>query len=683
MRPPIAEKQPSVSKLHGEVRTDAFAWLKDTSEVKNPKILSYLDEENAYTDHQMKDMTSLREQLYAEMLSRVREDDEAVPYKKGNYDYYSVTEKGKEYPIYLRKKVDSNSRPEVVLDLNTLATGKEFISLGLIKVSPDGRTLAYGLDFDGSRHYDIFFKDLATGAQLDFIPAMSDEFAWANDSRTLFYASYSESMRPNRIYRHKIGTSYEADQMIFQESDEKFDVSIERVRSGGYILLSSASKSTTEVWFIDADHPDASPQVIEPRRAGHSYYVDHRLNHFFIRTNDRAPLFKVVMAPVSSPGLANWLPFFPEQSHVPIEDINVFEDFVVLSVREAGLTELKVLDFRNLTKQKNIRFPDLTYTVSVGDNAEFSTPFLRVDYQTLGRPESVLDFDIRTQQLRLQKQMPVPEFNADDYQTDRIFAKAADGKMIPISLVYKKGFKRDGSHPFVLVGYGAYGVPYDPLFSQSLISLLSRGFAYGIAHVRGGGEYGDPWYFDGKLFNKKNSFTDFVTCAEYLIEQGYTQAKKLAIHGRSAGGLLVTAAMNLRPDLFKSVIAGVPFVDVMNTMLDETLPLTVAEYEEWGNPNDREAYRYIQSYAPYENIQKADYPNLLLMTGIHDNRVPYWEPTKFAAKLRAEKTDSNLVLLNAGMDAGHGEPSGRYTQLRERAFIYAFLLKTLGMAEAD
>jgi oligopeptidase B len=566
--------------------------------------------------------------------------------------------------------------------LNALAEGKTFLRLGAYAVSPNSKLLGYGLDFDGSRRFTLRVKNLETGELLpDEIPAAAGGFVWGNDNATFFYNVYDSALRSHKILRHELGSPVSADVEVFHEKDEKFDCYINKTRNDRYLIITTNSKLTSEIWYLDADSPRGAFQCFEPRKTGHEYAVSHHDNAgFIIWTNDKAKNYRIMTTPVGKTAQKNWKELIAHRPKVKIDDIDVFEKFLALSCRENGLTMLEIFDIAS-KKSHKIAFPEAAYLTYAAVNPEYKTAKFRYGYTSLITPNSVYDYDVAKRESTLLKRQEVPGYNPDAYAVERIFAKAKDGALVPMSLVYKKGLQKNGANPALLYAYGSYGYSTDPTFSGNRVSLLDRGFVFAIAHIRGGSEMGRQWYEDGKLLKKKNTFTDFIAAAEHLIKEKYTSADKLAASGGSAGGLLMGAVMNMRPDLFKTIHAAVPFVDVINTMLDASIPLTTSEYEEWGNPNDKIYYEYMKSYSPYDNIAPKAYPHLLLTTGLNDSQVPYWEPAKFCAKLRATKTDNNLLIMKTEMGVGHGGASGRYDALKERAFEYAFFLKTLGIAE--
>jgi oligopeptidase B len=668
-----------VHTLHGDVRVDDYFWLRDRS---HPEVLAYLEAENSYTSTVMRHTERLQEQLYHEMRGRIKETDLSVPERVDDYFYYTRTEAGGQYPILCRKRGGLDAPEEVLLDQNPLAAEHTYFRLGVSKVSPDHRLLAYSVDTTGAEEFTLYLKDLTTGELLaENIGSTSLGVAWANDSRTLFYTVLDHARRPCRLMRHVIGTSTSTDVLVYFEPDEAFFLDVSRTRSRRYLLLEIASHSTSEVRFLDAERPQEMFQVLQQREAGIEYNVTHHDEHFFITTNDAAPNFRLVKAPVANPSKGNWSPVLPYRPSVKLDAAEAFRHHLAVYEREAGLRQIRIVDLES-GEEHLIPFPEPVYTVRAHDNPEFDTNLLRFTYTSLVTPASVVEYDMAAHTWSVRKQTEVRGgYDPSLYRSERVFATAPDGEGVPISLVYRTPLQLNGRRPLLLNGYGAYGLSYDPAFSSNTLSLLDRGFVVAIAHVRGGEEMGRSWYEGGKLLNKRSSFTDFIACAEHLVTEGYTASDRLAIHGGSAGGLLMGAVVNLRPDLFRVVLAEVPFVDVVNTMLDASLPLTVIEYDEWGNPNDPAAYACIRSYSPYDNIEAKPYPHMLVTAGLNDPRVAYWEPAKWTAKLRAKKTDGNRLLLKTNMGAGHGGASGRYDFLREIAFKYAFMLDVLGIGK--
>jgi oligopeptidase B len=675
-KPPMAKKIPKVTKIHGDTLVDDYFWLREKS---SPEVIAYLEAENAYTDALMKPTEAFQKTLYQEMLGRIKQTDLSVPVRDGDYYYYSRTEEGKQYPIYCRKRGSLEAPEEVTLDLNELAKGHTYLGLGAYTTSNDANLLAYSTDTTGYRQYTLQVKDLRTGQLLPDRIEKTTSVVWGNDNRTIFYGTEDHAKRPYRIFRHVLGQDPAKDELVYEEKDELYRLFAGRSRSKGYIFLTSASATTSEVRIIPADRPGEAPKVLLPREDGHEYYADHHGDVFYIRTNDQGKNFRLVTAPVADPQKKNWKEVLPHRQTVMLEGINCFANHLIVFERENGLNKLRVTELA--TGQSHyIAFPEPVYSAFPSGNPEFNTTAFRFSYQSFVTPSSVYDYDLKTRERRLLKQQEVlGGYDATQYQSERIYATASDGTKVPISLVYKKELKRDGARPMWLTGYGSYGSPSSVGFSSGRLSMLDRGVVYSLAHIRGGGEMGKDWHDQGKMMQKKNTFTDFIACAEHLIKEKYTSKDRLVITGGSAGGLLMGAVVNLRPDLFKAVIAYVPFVDVINTMLDASLPLTVQEYLEWGNPNEKPAYEYMKSYSPYDNIAAKAYPTMLVRVSLNDSQVPYWEGTKYAAKLRAMKTDQNLLLLKANMGAGHGGASGRYDALKDAAFDYAFLLAQLGI----
>ncbi len=676
--PPVAKKIPKADTLHGDVRVDDYFWLRDQSD---PDVMKYLEAENEYARAVMRPTESLQEELYRELLGRMRETDTTAAEKRGGYLYYTRNEKGLEYAIHCRKKGTPGAEEEVLLDENVVAAGHEFLSLGVFEVSPDQSLLAYSLDTTGSESYTLYFKRLDTSVLLeDEIPNTGYSAAWANDNRTIFYTVLDSTSRPYQLYRHRLSTPPSEDRLAYQENDAAFFLGASRTRDGKCILLELTSHTTSEVHYLYADSVQGEFAVIQPRVPGMEYYVEHRDGTFFIRTNDNAKNYRLVKATAESPSRADWKDVVAHRDSTKVEDFVLFRSHLAVFERDRGLQQIWILDLEGEGDQ-SVEFTDPAYTIWPARNPEFDTELLRYNYSSLVSPRKVFDYAMDSGAREVVKEYAVPGgFDSSLYESERAFAPAPDGALVPISLVHRRGMKRDGSNPLLLEGYGAYGISSDPYFSSSRLSLLDRGFVYAIAHVRGGGEMGRYWYDEGRLLNKKNTFSDFVACAEFLIDQGYTSKEKLVIYGASAGGLLVGAVVNMRPDLFKAVVADVPFVDLLNTMLDPSLPLTVIEYEEWGNPEVEEFYSYMKSYSPYDNLGAGRYPNMLITGGLHDIRVSYWEPAKWTAKLRALGKGDNLLLLKTRMSAGHAGVSGRYDFLHDVAFEYAFLLSLSGAA---
>jgi oligopeptidase B len=676
--PPVAAVSPKADTLHGDVRVDNYYWLRERS---NPEVRKYVEAENAYTEAMVKPTEALRETLYNEMVRRIKETDEDPPYRQGDYYYYSRSEKGKQYPIFCRKKGGLGAAEEIYFDQNEMAKGFSFYRLWQSQISPNGNLLAFSVDTSGSENYILQVKNLATGAIMKDRVEFTQGFAWSTDNATIFYTMEDSAMRPYRVYRHAIGTPSSDDKLVFEEKDALFTVGVDRTRDDKYLFIYSGAFNATECRYIPADQPGAEFKVITPRRPEHEYSVDHWGDYFYIRTNKDAKTFRLVRAPVSDPGEKNWEEVIPYRPGITMEGIDMFANYLVVYDREAGLQRIRVTDMKSGAKHE-LAFPDPVYTASANVNMVFDTKVFRYSYQSMVSPFSIFDYNLETKERTLVKQQEVlGGYDPSRYTSERIFAKAEDGTEVPISLVYKKGVKLDGTAPLHLYGYGAYGISQQPTFSSSRLSYLDRGVIFAIAHVRGGADMGRTWYDDGKLMKKKNTFTDFIACAEYLIKAKYTTKEKLTISGGSAGGLLMGAVVTMRPDLFKAAILAVPFVDALNTMLDPTLMYTEQEYLEWGNPHEPAAYQYMKSYDPYTNVKAAAYPDMLVRAGFNDPRVNYWEGTKFVAKLRAMKTDHNTVLLKINMGQGHMGSTGRYERLKEAAFDYAYILAESGITK--
>ena len=676
-RPPVAKVVPQEITVHGDTRVDNYFWLRDRSD---PDVVAYLEAENRYTDEVMAPAQVLREKLYKEILGRIQETDLSVPVKRDGYFYYSRTEEGKAYSIHCRKHGSLEAAEEILLDSNVLAEGEKYFRVGNFAVSPDHRLLAYSTDVEGDEAYTIFVKDLITGELFpDRIANTYYTLEWANDNRTFFYTVLDESKRPYRVFRHELGGA--TDTLVYQEDDGRFALGLRKTRSRRFLFINLASPLTSEERYLEADDPGGEFRVMLSRRQDVEYDTAHHGDYFYIRTNDQAKNFRLMRTTVAKPSSEGWEEVIPARAAVTIEGVDSFEDHMVVYERERGLEKICVRDAAGALSHY-VEFPEPVYTVAPAGNLEYKTKELRFRYTSLVTPVSIFDYNVETRERVLKKQYEVKGgYDASQYRSERIFAKASDGVEVPISLVYRAGFEKNGTSPLLLYGYGAYGHSIDPVFSSDRLSLLDRGFAFAIAHIRGGAEMGEEWHDQGKLLAKKNTFTDFIACAEHLAAERYTSSDRLAIMGGSAGGLLMGAVLNLRPELFHAVIAKVPFVDALNTMLDPTLPLTMAEYEEWGNPAEKQYYDYIRSYSPYDNAAAREYPTMLVTAGLNDPRVSYWEPAKWAAKLRALKTDQNVLLLKTDMGSGHFGPSGRYEGIKEVAFDYAFLLTVLGVRD--
>jgi oligopeptidase B len=692
LEPPVAAVRPHTQQVGDVTWDDPYYWLRERD---NPEVLAYLEAENAYTEAAMAHTATLQETLYDEMLGRIQETDLSVPYRVDDYYYYSRTEEGRAYAIFCRRPAaadgsyDEQAAEEVLLDQNTLiANEDDYLDVGDMNVSPDHAWLAYTVDDSGAEEYDIHVRDLASGEDTpQVIEDVTYPTVWANDNRTLFYTTMDEAHRPYRLWRYRVGDDPASAELLYEETDERFFLWLEKSRSEAYIFAITESAVTSEVRYLAADDPDGAFTIAQPRVQGVEYRLEHHGESFYITTNraadgSRAVNFRLVEAPVSSPGVESWVERIPHRDDVQLVGVDAFADYLVISERAEGLPQLRVWDVDAGTgaEPRSVAFPEATYSIRAENNPEFETDTFRLTYTSLVAPRATYDLHLDGLELELLKETPVlGGYDRGDYVSERIWATAEDGVRVPISVVYRAGTPLDGSAPMYLTGYGAYGYPYDAYFSSNRLSLLDRGFVFAIAHIRGGGELGRTWYEDGKFLNKRNTFTDFIACAEHLVEAGYTSPERLAIAGGSAGGLLMGAVTNLRPDLFAVVVADVPFVDVMNTMLDPTIPLTVTEWEEWGNPTDPEYFEYMLSYSPYDNVAAVDYPDMLITAGLNDPRVQYWEPAKWTARLRATAVGEGVILLKTNMGAGHFGASGRYGVLRELAFEYAFVLDRLGV----
>jgi oligopeptidase B len=681
MEPPVATVTPQELEIHGDVRIDNYYWLRDR---EDPAVISYLEAENEYTQAVMAHTEGLQKGLYREIVARIKQDDDSVPYKKGEYFYYGRFEEGGNYPIYCRKKGSLEADEEVMIDANKLAEGHEFFSMWGVEISPDGKTVAYATDTVGRRINTLRFRNLETGEDLpDVIRDVTPNGEWANDNKTFFYTKQDpETLRSYQIYKHVLGADPDEDELIYEERDEEFASFLYKTKSDRYLVIGSQQTLSSEMRVLDADHPDGKFRVIQPREADHEYWVDHYGDHFYLRTNWEAKNFRLMKTPVTEVGKDNWEEVIPHRDDVFFQVAEIFKDYLVVMERKDGLIQMRVKPWDG-SEEHHLDFGEPAYYASASDNYEFDTSILRFVYDSLTTPMSTIDYDMASREKTLLKEDEVlGGFDKNDYRTERIWATARDGVRVPISLVYRKElFQRDGSNPLLLYGYGSYGVTVDPGFSSSRLSLLDRGFVFAIAHVRGGQILGRQWYEDGKLLTKKHTFSDFVDSAQFLVDEGYTNPDVLFARGVSAGGLLVGAVSNLAPELFHGVISHVPFVDVLTTMLDPDIPLTTSEYDEWGDPNQPEYYDYILSYSPYDNIEAKDYPHMLVTTGLHDSQVQFWEPAKYVAKMRALKTDDNRLILKTNMEAGHGGATGRLKRHKETAFDYAFLLDLAGIGD--
>lgn len=671
--PPRARPIPWADHRHGDIRPDEFHWLGDRND---PAVRAYLEAENAYTDAAMRHTEPLQQRLFYELLGRLEETDDSVPEPLDDWLYYTRLEAGRQYALHCRRRARSDAPEELLLDLNGLGEGHPHLRLGLSEPSPDHRYLAFAVDFSGDEAHTLFIRDLATGGLLpERIRGTAPSLAWADDG-TLFYVVVDDARRPCALRRHRPGTDPADDPLVYAEADEAFALDVTRSRSRRWIFLESASGSTTEIRGLRTDRPLDEPRLLLPREAGVEYAIAHRGDRFYVLTNRDAPSFRLVEAPEDSPG--SWRELLPHRPGVKLDAIDVFRGHLVVWEREEGLPRALVLDLATGSRHL-VELPEPACTIHRSANPEFDTGVLRLGWTSLVTPLTTADYDMAARTLTVLKRTPVRGYDASRYRAERVTATAPDGVGVPVSLVYRWPFPLDGSRPALLLGYGAYGASFDAAFSPHFLSLLDRGFVVAIAHVRGGEDLGRAWYEDGKLFRKRNTFTDFIAAAEHLIAEGYTAADRLVINGASAGGLLMGAVTNLRPTLFHAVVAEVPFVDVLNTMLDPSLPLTVPEYEEWGDPSDPAAYAYMRSYSPYDNVEAKAYPHMLVTAGLNDPRVACWEPAKWTARLRARRTDRNRLLLRTNMGAGHAGASGRYDALRETAFKYAFILDVLGM----
>ena len=678
--PPVAEKKPKELTIHGDTRVDDYFWLRER---ENPEVIAYLEAENAYTEAMLEHTKPLQEKLYEEIVGRIKQTDESVPYFWNGYHYYTRFEEGKEYPIYCRKKGSMQADEEIMLDVNKMAEGYDYYQVVGLEVSPDNTWLAFGVDTVSRRKYTIYFKNLKTGEILDEnIPLTTGGSAWANDNKTIFYSVKDpQTLRTYKIFRHTVGTNPEHDQMVWHEADETFSTGVYKTKSQDYIMIGSWSTLSTEYRFLDASDPNGDFRIVQPRERDHEYSVDHYGDHFYIVTNWKAKNFRLMKTPVERTRKRNWVEVIPHRQDVLLEDIEIFKNHLVLEERKDGLTHLRIRRWDG-SKDHYLDFGEAAYTAYVSTNPEFDTPVLRYGYTSLTTPNSTYDYNMDTGEKTLLKQQEVVgDFSPENYRAERLYARAEDGTRIPISLVYRTNLDRSKPAPLLLYGYGSYGYSMNPAFNSARLSLLDRGFIFAIAHVRGGQELGRQWYEDGKLLKKKNTFTDFIACAEYLLSEGYTTTEQLFAMGGSAGGLLMGAVINMRSDLWKGVIAAVPWVDVVTTMLDDTIPLTTSEYDEWGNPNDKTYYEYMLSYSPYDNVEAKAYPAMLVLTGLHDSQVQYWEPAKWVAKLRALKTDDNPLLLKCDMSTGHSGASGRFKRYKETALEYAFILDLAGIRE--
>ncbi len=684
-QPPVARKEHTETTLHGVTLVDDYAWLRQK---ENPEVAAYLEAENTYAEAMMAPQAALRDELYGEMLSHIQQTDVSVPYRDGNWWYYTRTEEGKQYAIHCRKRggavrPDENAPEEVILDGNVLSQGHAFFAVGATDISDDSRWLAYTVDTTGFRQYSLRIKDLETGEPLPGTVERVGSVVWAADNFTLFYTVEDEEQkRQYQFWRHTRGTPFAADTLVYQDDDERFNLAAGRTRDGKFIVLESHSHITSESQVLPADEPESQFRIIAPREDGHEYFIEHREGCWFIRTNDKGRNFRLVTAPVDTPDRAHWTEQIPHRDEIMLEDVDIFRDFFIVSDREKGLPHLRIYKFSGKGPEAapagEISFPEPAYSAYPHINRIFETATFRYSYQSLVTPSSVYEYDLADGKSTLLKQVEIPGgFDRTLYASERIHATAADGVQVPVSIVYRKDRRETGKNPLYVYGYGSYGYALPLGFNSNRLSLLDRGFVMAYAHIRGGGDMGETWHDAGKMLVKRNTFTDFIACVEHLTKSGYGDPARVAIEGGSAGGLLMGAVTNLRPDLFRAVVSHVPFVDVINTMLDASLPLTVPEYEEWGNPNEETYFRYMLSYSPYENLKPASYPAILVKTSLHDSQVMYWEPAKYVARLRTLKQNARPLLLVTNMEAGHGGASGRYDYLKEIALDYAFLIREL------
>ncbi len=676
LTPPIARKIPHTFHHHSHTLVDEYAWLQEKT---NPEVIAYLEAENAYAKYILKPTEALQEKLFQEMRGRIQEDDSSVPAQHGEYFYYWRTAAGQQYKTYCRRKNSTDGPEEILVDENALAEGKAYCRVFILEPSPDNNFLAYSVDTTGSWVFDLFIKDLSTGRILAGpIPQTAWSVAWASDSRTLFYTLFNSSHRPFQLKRHLVGSDPAKDVLVYHETDDSYAVDVLRTRSGEFILLTVSSATTSEVQFLSASQPTGSFRLIHPRQHWMEYYVEHHGDHFWIYTNDQAENFKLVKAPVTTPDKGHWQEVLPHRPDVLIEDVQAFQDHLVVVERKGGLKQIRLSAPDGIFQVRYVSYPEPAYTFRLGDNHEFKTDQLRITYSSLVTPETTVDVDTNGLSWQVLKTQQIPSgYDPSLYVSERLLATAPDGARVPISIIYRRGLLEKGPAPLMMEGYGSYGFNREPGFDQRRLCLLERGFVFAMTHIRGGSELGRSWYEQGRLMNKMNTFTDFIACAETLIAEGYTTPQQLAIQGGSAGGLLVTAVTNLRPDLLKVVVAMVPFTNVITAMLDPDLPLTVVEWEQWGNPADPAAFDYMLSYSPYENITAKEYPAMYVKAGLNDLQVPYWDPAKWVARLRANKTDHNPLVFAINMGAGHSGSSGRFDHLREDAQVYAFVLNSV------
>ena len=681
MKPPVAKKEAKVLKIHGYEITDNYAWLRDRNDKKDPEIIKYLEAENAYTESFMNPHKPFVENLYNEMIGRIKQTDSSVPYRLGDHWYFTKSEEGKQYPVYLRSKTKDLKDAEVLLDQNAMAEGFKYFAIGSFDVSDDGNFLAFSTDTTGYRQYTLQIKDLRTGTIMSDKIERVTSVEWSNDGKYLFVVQEdATSKRSDKFWRHTVGT--DKNDLLFEEKDLLFNIGVGRSRDKKMLMLGSSAKTSREYRYLSADNPMGEWKVISPRREGHEYSADFNNGKFYIVTNKNAENFKIVRAPLKDPSEKNWKDFVAHDPAIKIDGIDFFKDYAVVSEVQNGLEYLKVMDLKTRRAATRIATPEEVYTMGMSTNPEFDTAVIRYTYSSMITPNSTYQYDFKTGKSELLKQQEIPSgYDKTQYETKRLWAVARDGVKVPISIVWKKGTPLDGSAPMLLYAYGSYGFSMTPNFSTARLSLLDRGMIYAIAHIRGGSELGERWRQDGRMFKKLNTFYDFVDSAKWLTANKYTSSDRLVIQGGSAGGLLMGGVVNMSPETFHAVIAQVPFVDVMNTMLDASLPLTTEEWIEWGNPNEKKAWDYMIKYSPYDNVKAQNYPNMLIEVSLNDSQVPYWEGAKFAAKLREMKTDKNIIMLKTNMGAGHGGSSGRYDRLKEVAFDYAYALTQVGITK--
>ena len=675
---PIAEKRPVTLEIHGDKRVDDYYWLRER---ENPEVIAYLEAENAHTEETLSPFKGLQNVLFEEMKSRIKQDEETAPYKRGDYYYYMRYIEGSEYPVYARKKGSLDAEEQIILDVNELAGDADYYSVRGLSVSPDDRIAAYGVDTEGRRFYDIYFLDIETGELLeDKIEATTANFEWANDSQTILYGKqHPETLRSYRVYRHQLGDS--DDSLVYEEEDETNYLYLGKSLSSKYFYLTSSQTLSTEIRYLSADSPQDDAKLFLPREQEHEYFVTDGEDRFYILTNDGAENFKVMEAPLDDTSKGAWKEVIGHSDAALIEDIDVFRDYAVVTLLENGLTQMDVMD-RKTGDVRRIDFDEEVYVAYSDDNYEFDSQLFRYAYQSLTTPKSTYDYNLATEEHTLIKERAViGDFDRNNYVTERLFATARDGTEVPVSIVYRRGLEKNGENPLLQYAYGSYGSSTSPYFNADRLSLLDRGFVFAIAHVRGGSELGRQWYYDGRQLKKKNTFYDFIDVSKFLIDEGYTSPAHLYAYGGSAGGLLMGAVLNMAPELYNGILAAVPFVDVVTTMLDEDIPLTTGEWDEWGNPNEKEFYDYMLSYSPYDNVRATEYPNILVTTGLHDSQVQYWEPAKWVAKLRDLKTDDNMLVLKTDMAAGHSGKTGRFRRIEDTALYYAFFMGLEGIRE--